>query len=369
MTAKRAFESCINCLNRVSGALRCSASSMGSAFGVTGAGFEFTLRSLAMQIMITHGTLARTRVMQLSRFQIVLGFVALLLAMTLLSGTVYHVVFLKAAREGWPVVSQIVNLVVRDEFAQRDRFMRENLDAMAQKVGEMQAKLIQLEAVGERVAGAAGVKPEELRQMMKPVRSAQGGPFVPARTPSLDTLTNLVGTLDLQADQHADMFTLFEARLFESRMQAMMVPNSRPVDAAQGSGFGFRTDPFSGHVALHTGLDFPADVGTPVMAAAAGVVSLSEVHPAYGNVIELDHGKGLITRYAHNSKVLVKIGDLVKRSQAIAEVGSSGRSTGPHLHFEVRIDGVAQDPAKFLAAGNATGDDSVASAKSARSRR
>jgi len=259
---------------------------------------------------------------------------------------------------------------VRDEFAQRDRFMRENLDAMAQKVGEMQAKLIKLEAVGERVAGAVGVRPDELRQMVTPAAAGgQGGPFVPARSASLDQLNSIVSALDVEADKRTDLFTLFEARLLESRMQALMVPNSRPVDVPVGSGFGFRTDPFTGHAALHTGLDFPADVGTPVMAAAGGVVLLSEYHPAYGNVIELDHGKGLVTRYAHNSKVLVKTGDLVKRSQVIAEVGSTGRSTGPHLHFEVRLEGVAQDPAKFLARSDAALDGAVASGKNPRARR
>jgi murein DD-endopeptidase MepM/ murein hydrolase activator NlpD len=315
-----------------------------------------------MQIMITNGALARTRVMQLHRAQLLLAFAALLVVLTLLSGTVYHFVFLKAAREGWPVVSQIVRWVVRDEFAQRDRFMRENLDAMAQKVGEMQAKLVKLEAVGERVAGAIGVKPEELRQMLKPAGAGattsapggQGGPFVPAQSASLDQLKSIVGALDLETDQRTDLFTLFEARLFESRMQTLMIPNSRPVDVTVGSGFGFRTDPFTGQAALHTGLDFPADVGTPVMAAAGGVVQLSEFQPQYGNVVELDHGKGLVTRYAHNSKVTVKTGDIVKRSQVIAEVGSTGRSTGPHLHFEVRLEGVAQDPAKFLASSDAT---------------
>jgi murein DD-endopeptidase MepM/ murein hydrolase activator NlpD len=328
-----------------------------------------------MQIMITNGALARTRVMQLNRAQLLLAFAALLVVLTLLSGTVYHFVFLKAAREGWPVVSQIVRLVVRDEFAQRDRFMRENLDAMAQKVGEMQAKLVKLEAVGERVAGAIGVKPEELRQMLKPAGAGgtgaaggQGGPFVPAKSASLDQLKSIVGALDLETDQRTDLFTLFEARLFESRMQTLMIPNSRPVDVSVGSGFGFRTDPFTGQAALHTGLDFPADVGTPVMAAAGGMVQLSEFQPQYGNVVELDHGKGLVTRYAHNSKVTVKTGDIVKRSQVIAEVGTTGRSTGPHLHFEVRLEGVAQDPAKFLASSDATLADS-AGPRAARVRR
>ena len=122
-----------------------------------------------MQILITHGSIARTRVLHIGRWQLLGASLALVTILTLLSGTIYHFVFLKAAREGWPLVSQVMKLVVRDELAQRDRFMRENLDAMARKVGEMQAKLIKLEAIGERVSGMAGVKPDELIQVAKPV--------------------------------------------------------------------------------------------------------------------------------------------------------------------------------------------------------
>jgi murein DD-endopeptidase MepM/ murein hydrolase activator NlpD len=303
-----------------------------------------------MQIMITHGSMARTRVMHFNRLQLAGILAGLVIVLLLLSGTIYHVIFLKAAREGWPVVSQIVRLVVRDEFAQRDRFMRENLDAMAQKVGEMQAKLIKLEAIGERVSGLAGVKPEELKQIAPAsLRGGQGGPFVPARTPSLDQLNGMVSSLDEAAEQSNDLFTMIESRLFENRLAALMVPNSPPINGAVGSGFGFRTDPFSGRAALHTGLDFPGDVGAPIMAAAGGVVRSTDFHPAYGNLLEIDHGNGLTTRYAHASKILVKAGDLVKRGQVVAQVGTTGRSTGPHLHFEVMVEGVLQNPAKFLA--------------------
>lgn len=307
-----------------------------------------------MQILITHGNMARTRVLHVNRWQLAGAVFALLAGVTLLSGTVYHFVFLKAAREGWPVVSQVMKLVVRDEFAQRDRFMRQNLDAMAQKVGEMQAKLIKLEAMSERVSGLAGVKPEELRPIRPAVEPAaagggKGGPFVPASSPSLEQLQGWVGAVDEQADQHTDLFTMIESRLLERRMQSMSVPNTRPLEGPIGSGFGFRADPFSGRAALHTGLDFPAEMGTPIQAAAGGVVLFSEFHPQYGNIVEVDHGRGLVTRYAHASKVLVHAGDIVKRGQRIALVGTSGRSTGPHLHFEVLLDGVPQNPAKFLA--------------------
>ena len=308
-----------------------------------------------MQILITHGSLARTRVLHLNRWQLAASLVGLVVFLTLLSGTVYNFVFLKAAREGWPIVSQLVRPVVRDEAAQRDRFLRENLDAMAQKVGEVQAKLIKLEAMGERVSNAAGVKPEELKALPKaPARAGLGGPFVPfagRASMSLEQLDRVLASLDVEADQRTDVFTLIESRLLESRLAALMIPNSRPVDGPVGSGFGFRSDPFSGRPALHTGLDFPVESGTPVLAAAGGVVLSTAHHADYGNLVEIDHGNGLVTRYAHNSKLLVRPGDLVRRGQAISQAGTTGRSTGPHLHFEVLVEGVPQDPAKFLAGG------------------
>jgi murein DD-endopeptidase MepM/ murein hydrolase activator NlpD len=324
-----------------------------------------------MQILITHGNMARTRVLRLNRWQLGAGLLVGLMALTLLSGTIYHLIFVKAAREGWPVVSKLMQLVVRDEFAQRDRFMRENLDAMAQRVGEMQAKLIKLEAMGERVSTAVGVKPDELKPTAKTAVStgAQGGPYVPFITNaavSLEQLNGIVSTLDDEADQRTDFFTLLESRLLESRLKLLMVPNSAPVEGNVGSGFGFRSDPFTGRAALHTGLDFPAEAGTPVHAAAGGFVLSSNFHPEYGNLVEIDHGNGLITRYAHNSKILVKTGDLVRRGQVISLVGTTGRSTGPHLHFEVLVDRVPQDPAKFLAGG---GDATFASARPSRIRR
>jgi murein DD-endopeptidase MepM/ murein hydrolase activator NlpD len=329
-----------------------------------------------MQIMITHGSMARTRVLHFNRLQlagIVAGLVILLL---LLSGTIYHVIFLKAAREGWPVVSQIVRLVVRDEFAQRDRFMRENLDAIAQRVGEMQAKLVKLEAMGERVSGMAGVKPDDLKPLQRTDTGGRGGPFVsafvsalvPVAQPSLLQLQQLVSGLDTATDQSTDIFTLIESRLLETRLQALMIPNSAPVEGPIGSGFGFRSDPLSGRAALHTGLDFPADAGTPIHAAAGGLVLDRGWHPEYGNLLEIDHGNGLSTRYAHCSKLLVAAGALVKRGQVVAQVGNSGRSTGPHLHFEVLVDGVPQDPARFLAGGRTAPVQAVATERVPRRR-
>ena len=307
-----------------------------------------------MQIMITHGGMARTRVMNVSPTALLLSLLMIVIATLALSGAIYHYFFLKAAREGWPVVSQLVKLVVHDESAARDKVMRENLDAMAQKVGDMQARMIRIEAMGDRVSGMAGLKPEDLSGLTsRPKGGGSGGPYVPMNHPGLAELNGALDALSQAAGEQNDVLTLTESRLLESRLKTLMIPSSRPIDVAVGSGFGFRADPFTGRGALHTGLDFPSPVGTEIHAAAGGVVRTAEMHPEYGLMLEIDHGNGLMTRYGHTSKILVKPGDLVKRGQVVADVGTTGRSTGPHLHFEVLVDGVPQDPQRFLAGANA----------------
>ena len=217
---------------------------------------------------------------------------------------------------------------------------------MARQVGEMQAKMMQLEALGERVSGLAGVNPNEMKST-----PGRGGVLIPGPSLSMEDLQATLTELENWA-QRSDLLTVMESRLFDQKIRKLMVPTQKPVsDADLGSSFGWRIDPFTGRSALHTGLDFSADPGTPILSAAGGVVVTQEYHPAYGNMIEIDHGNELVSRYAHASRVFVKKGDLIKRGQKIAEVGTTGRSTGSHLHFEVLVQGVQQDPQKFLDAG------------------
>jgi murein DD-endopeptidase MepM/ murein hydrolase activator NlpD len=162
-------------------------------------------------------------------------------------------------------------------------------------------------------------------------------------------LNRTLDTLSREMETHSDTLALLDSRLFEERVRKNMLPSTLPVATQwNASGFGWRIDPFTGQKAMHEGVDFPANVGTKVVSAAAGIVISAEFHPDYGNVIEIDHGNDLTTRYAHTSRMLVKAGNVVKRGQVIAEAGSSGRSTGPHLHFEVRFRGAAQSPNHFL---------------------
>lgn len=301
-----------------------------------------------MQLIITDAWLARSRAIHLSGTKLLGALLLMSILLILVSAGLYHWVFLKGAREGWPVIGTLVKLVVKDEFAQRDRFVRENIDVMARKLGEMQAKLMQLESLGERVSGLAGVNPSDIRG-----KPGQGGAFVPGRNLTMEELQSTLSELENLTALRTDVMTVIESRLLEQKIRKMMVPTQVPVNSGNlGSGYGWRIDPITGTSALHTGLDYSAEPGTPIQAAAGGVVVVQEYHPQYGNMVEIDHGNDLITRYGHSARVFVKKGDLIKRGQKIAEVGNSGRSTGNHLHFEVLVQGIPQDPQKFLNASS-----------------
>src|SRR6201996_5493330 len=174
-----------------------------------------------MQIMITHGGMSRTRVLHVRPVQVILAVGVLVIAILALSGAIYHYFFLKAAREGWPVVSQLVKLVVHDESAQRDKVMRENLDAMAQKVGDMQARMIRIEAMGDRVSGMAGLKPDDLSGLSRPKGGGAGGPFVPMNSPGFAELDGALQALSEAAGEQSDLLTLAESRLLESRLKTL----------------------------------------------------------------------------------------------------------------------------------------------------
>jgi len=174
-------------------------------------------------------------------------------------------------------------------------------------------------------------------------RAAMGGPFVPVKL-SADS-----GAFDRQLYR----INITRAQVDRLNRTLALVPYRKPVigEVEFTSGFGVRSDPFLGRPAMHTGLDFRAAMGDPVRATANGKVVSAGWSGGYGRMVEIDHGNGLSTRYGHLSEIGVKIGDVIKIGQVIGEVGSTGRSTGPHLHYETRIDGEAVDPQKFLRAG------------------
>lgn len=227
--------------------------------------------------------------------------------------------------------------------------LQEKLDALASRVGLMNAHVIRLDALGRRLTTMAGLdKGGEFDFEHAP---AQGGPETAfdggsARSPEL------MGMLDDLAHQIQDrerQLGVIENLIAARNLRRQIVPDGRPV--MQGwisSYFGSRADPFDGRSAFHKGVDFAAPEGSQVVAVASGVVTWSRDRFGYGRCVEINHGNGLVTRYAHNQKVLVAVGDTVQKGQSIALIGSTGRSTGPHLHFEVLKGGRAVDPMSFV---------------------
>ena len=229
------------------------------------------------------------------------------------------------------------------------QFVNNNLQLMATRLGELQAQVLHLDTLGERVAGLAGVR-REAAPASKLV-PGQGGAFVPAPL-GAEELQWEIDRLSRDVDLRTDELAMIESRFLEQRVRERLMPTTLPVkEAFLGSPFGHRSDPILGLRAMHQGIDFNAENGTPVVAAADGMVRSAAYQSDFGNMIEIDHGDGLTTHYAHLARMSVKPGSLVKRGESIGTVGSTGRSTGSHLHFEVRMLGVAQNPAHFLKQG------------------
>jgi murein DD-endopeptidase MepM/ murein hydrolase activator NlpD len=230
--------------------------------------------------------------------------------------------------------------------AEAAQHVTNNLQAMAARLGELQAQILHLDSLGEKLAGLAGIRRE------KPEGAGgQGGAFVPAPLGEAE-LQREIDRLGREVSVRSEELSTLEARLLDKRVRERLLPTTLPVsDAYLGSPFGYRADPIAGLRAMHEGIDFNAPPGTPVLAAADGVILSAGWDGDFGKLIEVDHGGGLTTRYAHLSRMDVKPGSVVKRGERIGAVGNTGRSTGPHLHFEVRMAGVAQNPAQFLAQG------------------
>lgn len=307
-----------------------------------------------MQIILFHRRLAQARTLTLTNRRIAVYALLMVLAFVLLAAGIATLVVRYAAQSKSPTVRNILDLGASDDDARKDRYLRENLNAMAVKLGEMQAQLMRLDALGGRVSGLAGIQPEEFDFKSLPPR----GGLEPSDAHRM-TMQELKAQLDrvqLDVEHRSDYLNAVETELINATLKSKMMPTIQPVDVSyNASGFGSRIDPFNGTVAMHQGIDFVAQTGTPIVAAAGGVVIASEWHHDFGNMIEIDHGNDITTLYAHASKVYVRVGDIVKRNQHIADVGSTGRATGAHLHFEVHVKNVPQNPEKFLHADRSDG--------------
>lgn len=225
------------------------------------------------------------------------------------------------------------------------REAQREVNALAARLGELQAEANRLNALGERLTRIGQLQDGEF-DFDKPVGVGGVGPVEDISKPELD---QGLQQLDQQFNAAGEQLSVLEALLFSRQLDLNAVPSRSPVARSYiTSGFGYRVDPFRGGRALHKGIDFDANTGDPVYAVADGVISYSGRRAGYGNVVEVDHGNGYVTRYAHNSRLTRKVGELVRAGQEIAKAGSTGRSTGAHVHFEVWENGRVVNPRKFL---------------------
>ena len=240
--------------------------------------------------------------------------------------------------------------VQRDEIATARRKVNEDVDALALRLGELQARMIRLDALGERLTEVAKLDKGEFDFSTQP---AVGGPKETSAVESMPVpeFIQTLEALDRQVDDRAQQLGLLESMLMSRSLQDEVLPAGRPIKRGWiSSYFGMRTDPFTGRREHHKGIDLAGKAGSEVIAVGAGVVTWAGKRYGYGNLVEINHGNGYSTRYGHNESVLVAVGDTVRKGQTLSLMGSTGRSTGPHVHFEVRFKGKTVDPKKYILA-------------------
>jgi murein DD-endopeptidase MepM/ murein hydrolase activator NlpD len=304
-----------------------------------------------LNIILVSSATARARTLTLDWRHWTIGGLGLTVIFVAFTGVFNFVTLKYAAAIQHPWLQAIVLADQRQEALKTQELVQGHLNAMALRLGELQAQMMRLDGLGEHLAKVAGLKPQELPSLQPGKVPGRGGAesSLPSRALSVDEFSSLLTRLGRQVEERSDQLGVLEALLVQSSANRKFMPTLAPIiDGWFSSNFGFRIDPFNGQRSFHEGIDFPAEAGTPIVAAASGKVVTAEWHPEYGRMIEIDHGNGLLSRYAHASRMLVKVGDLVVRGQEVGTVGSTGRSTGPHLHFEVRLNGVPQNPARFL---------------------
>lgn len=252
---------------------------------------------------------------------------------------------LKVALELENTIAEQRNMVAS---ARRDA--SERLRAMAMKVGQLQAQVIRVEALGQRVAGMARMDSTEFNFAEAP---PLGGPESAAVYVDKDPLLDTLDSLDQQIDYRERQLLTLEKLLIDRQLANNTEIKGKPVEKKKGwmsSRFGFRTDPFTGRKTFHKGIDFAAPIGTDIVSVGGGVVTWAGDRSGYGILVEINHGDGYSTRYAHCKTSLVEQGDRVEPGQVVALVGMTGRSTGPHLHFEVWKDGQPINPIDYIRA-------------------
>ena len=257
------------------------------------------------------------------------------------------------AEEGAVLAYRVKNMLEtqRRELEVPRQQMRHHLDALALRLGEMQSELLRLDALGEALVKKGDLDPDEFNFSELPARGGLNA-VADARSVELEELLADMELLSKRLQDRSHKLRLMEGLIVKGRVLDDLEPRGRPVRKGWiSSPYGYRKDPFSGKKSFHHGVDIAGKKDSDVFAVASGVVTEAGPKSGYGYLVEITHADGLVTRYGHNSRIFVEQGDLVTKGEVIGLMGSTGRSTGPHVHFEVTRNGKSINPAKYLRKG------------------
>ncbi len=237
----------------------------------------------------------------------------------------------------------------RENIAEIRQGNEDTLDALAIRIAQMNARMIRLDAVGRRLTEMADIEADEFNFDLDPALGGPEEPMAAGSNIAVPEVLDAMTSLNYQLTSREAQLDVLESVLMNQNLSERVYPQGRPVKSGWlSSYFGKRTDPFTGKPANHTGIDFAGKHGDEIVAVADGVVAWSGDRYGYGVMVEINHGNGYSTRYAHNSENLVAVGDEVKKGQVVALMGKTGRATGPNLHFEVLRDGSRVNPVSFI---------------------
>ncbi|TCS41710.1 M23 family metallopeptidase [Reinekea marinisedimentorum] len=276
-----------------------------------------------------------------------------LMVMVTVSVAVSWFVFSSIPKEGVVVIDGAVAEEWQHRIAEQSselektrQYTEEQINALRIKLAELQGRLTRLDALGERLVDVASLDQGEF-DFSAPV--AVGGPEGQTVGYEAPDFVSILDDLAVTIDNREQQLSVLNSLLGDREIQSETFVAGRPILRGwMSSRYGYRNDPFSGNKAWHDGVDFAGKEGADIVAVASGVVTWAGTRYGYGELVEISHGNGFVTRYAHCSEILVSVGDVVKKSDVVALMGSTGRSTGPHVHFEVKLYGKSVDPSKYI---------------------